>query len=165
MQKILNKKPYSFVVVNSGNSPGWSHVSSRTKSITNRDQARHIKCRIQPRGERHRALPWHQTQFEEREISGLTLNSHPTPRRGPESRPGSTSNLEGEASGQSLSPIITTHVFYEDSCLHLIKFSTRISHVPNALIFQWRRLRMTADIPECQSQQSNAAIRAVIEGF
>jgi len=67
------------VVVNSGNSPGSCHVSRRTKSITDGDQARHIKCHIQPQGETSGLTRHHTVRGE---ISGLAPTSHPTLRRG-----------------------------------------------------------------------------------
>ena len=48
---------YINVVADSKNSLGSSHVSRHTKSITNGDQARHIKCHIQSGGEDLRLYP------------------------------------------------------------------------------------------------------------
>ena len=72
------KRRGASVVVNSSYSSWSSHVSRRTKTatsgdqartkiVTSGDQARHIKCHIQPRGER--------------ETLGLTTTSYLAPRR------------------------------------------------------------------------------------
>ena len=71
-----------------------------------------------------------------RERSRASPRIHIQPQgEDPESRSDSTSKPEEEASRPSLSPIITTRVFYEDSRLHWIQLSTKISHVPNASPF------------------------------
>ena len=136
-----------------------------TKSITNGDHSRHIKWHIQPRRERPRAFtPTSHSIRGERH-----LGPRPEFASNPEERTPSlvlgASNPEGEAPGPSLSPIIITPVYYKDSRFHWIQLSTGISHVSRDSPISTEAVVNGSRYHGMQSQQSSAAIRAVMKGF
>ena len=141
--------------VNSENSPGLSHVSCRTKSITNREQARHIKCRIQPQGERPQALPRHHTQSEERNLGSCPEFASNPEERTPSLIPGEHPNLREKLQDQVF-PRSSQHGSMR---IHDFTGSSSAPGCPafqTTPLFQWRQLQMAADIPACQYQQSSA---------
>ena len=139
-------------------------MSRRTKSIINRDQARHIKYRIQPQRETPQALPRHHTQSEERDLGSRPEFASNPEERTPSLIPGEHPNLREKLQDQAF-PRSSQHGSMR---IHVFTGSSSAPGCPafqTTPLFQWRQLQMAADIPACQYQQSSAAIRTVIERF